>query len=362
VKVKNVYKKYIPLALIPAGLVLAYITSLYPSFTEKWYSNGLNRYITKILSNISDIFPFAVSEILVILGVVFLLWMFIRAIISIVRNKGRRTKMTFRLVLGIVSVASIIYFVDVSLWGLNYNRQPFSVIAGLDVKDAPVQELAAMCEDIIERTNTLRLEVSEDENGVMRLSTSKRVMFKNAVKGFEEAGRIYPELAGRYGRPKGASFSELMSYQNITGMFTFYTGEALVNTSAPDSLMPSTTCHEMVHQRGFAREDEANFIAYIACSLHPDKDFRYSGMLLAMIHSMNALYRADYDRFASLYDKYGEGVKRDLQYNREYWKKYEGIVEKVSDKLNDSYLKANGQEDGVQSYGRMVDLLLAHYR
>jgi hypothetical protein len=270
--------------------------------------------------------------------------------------------MTLRLILGILSVTSIIYFIDVSLWGLNYNRQPFAVIAGLDVKDAPVQELAVMCEDIIERTNTLRLEVQEDEKGVMCLSTSKREMFRNAAKGFEEAGRIYPELSGRYGRSKGAIFSEFMSYQNITGMFTFYTGEPIVNTSAPDSLMPSTTCHEMAHQRGFAREDEANFIAFLTCSLHPDKDFQYSGALLAMIHSMNALFRADYDAFASLYDKYSEGVKRDLQYNREYWKKYEGIVEKVSDKLNDTYLKANGQEGGVQSYGRMVDLLLAQYR
>ena len=30
--------------------------------------------------------------------------------------------------------------------------------------------------------------------------------------------------------------------------------------------------------------------------------------------------------------------------------------------MNDAYLKANGQENGLRSYGRMVDLLLAYYR
>lgn len=33
----------------------------------------------------------------------------------------------------------------------------------------------------------------------------------------------------------------------------------------------------------------------------------------------------------------------------------------MSDKVNDTYLKANKQTDGVESYDRMVDLLMAEY-
>jgi hypothetical protein len=34
----------------------------------------------------------------------------------------------------------------------------------------------------------------------------------------------------------------------------------------------------------------------------------------------------------------------------------------VSNQLNDAYLKLNSQSDGVKSYGRMVDLMLAYNR
>jgi hypothetical protein len=118
----------------------------------------------------------------------------------------------------------------------------------------------------------------------------------------------------------------------------------------------------MAHQRGFAREDEANFIGYLVCKAHKDVDFQYSGYLLATIYSMNALYKYDIDSYNELTAKYNEGVRRDLQNNSEFWKQFEGPIEEMQEKINDSYLKSNKQADGIYSYGRMVDLLLAEYR
>jgi len=66
-----------------------------------------------------------------------------------------------------------------------------------------------------------------------------------------------------------------------------FTGEANVNISMPHTSIPFTACHEMAHQIGFAREDEANFIAYIACKNHPSPDFQYSGILSALINATN---------------------------------------------------------------------------
>ena len=37
-------------------------------------------------------------------------------------------------------------------------------------------------------------------------------------------------------------------------------------------------------------------------------------------------------------------------------------VQEIVDKVNDTYLKINNQEDGTRSYGRVVDLLLAEYK
>jgi hypothetical protein len=152
-----------------------------------------------------------------------------------------------------------------------------------------------------------------------------------------------------------------MSYTGITGVYFPFTGEANVNVSVPDSDIPATSCHEMAHQRGFAREDEANYIAYLTCKMHPDVDFQYSGTLLALIETTNALYNQDPSAFKELRSKYSDGLIRDLGAINEYWEHYEGPVNEVSNKINDAYLKANNQSDGVQSYGRMVDLLLAEY-
>ena len=121
-------------------------------------------------------------------------------------------------------------------------------------------------------------------------------------------------------------------------------------------------CHELSHLRGFMREDEANFIGYLAFRQSESAEFQYSGVMLALVHSMNSLYSVDQDAFFALAQQYSPGVAMDFQYNNLYWQQFEGAVAEVSSKVNDSYLKANFQSDGVQSYGRMVDLLLADYR
>ena len=111
---------------------------------------------------------------------------------------------------------------------------------------------------------------------------------EKASLGFDQAAKIYPELGGRFGKAKPIFLSSKMSYTGISGIYFPFTGEANVNVDIPHSLLPATTCHEMAHQRGFAREDEANYIAWITCSSNDNPEFKYSGTLLALIHSMNA--------------------------------------------------------------------------
>ena len=84
--------------------------------------------------------------------------------------------------------------------------------------------------------------------------------------------------------------------------------------------------------------------------------------MLALTYSMNSLYIEDYDSFEKLYYKYSDDVYKDIKYKTNYWKQFESKVAEISTKVNDTYLKANNQDDGVRSYGRMVDLLLAEQR
>jgi hypothetical protein len=95
---------------------------------------------------------------------------------------------------------------------------------------------------------------------------------------------------------------------------------------------------------------------------HPDIDFKYSGSVMALQYSMNALYAESPDRYFDVASNYSPGYRRDLEAEVKYWKQFQGITKEVANKMNDTYLKMNGQEDGVKSYGRMIDLLLAEYK
>ena len=111
----------------------------------------------------------------------------------------------------------------------------------------------------------------------------------------------------------------------------------------------------------FKREDEANYIAYLACSQSDALEFQYSGALMAWIYSTNLLWEYALDVYQELQDSLRLEVRKDLKDNTEFWDRYDGAVAEVADKVNDTYLKANKQTDGVESYDRMVDLLMADY-
>ena len=138
--------------------------------------------------------------------------------------------------------------------------------------------------------------------------------------------------------------------------------EANYNGDMTPYNIPHTACHELSHLRGFMREDEANFIGYLACIGSGDADFIYSGYLLGFIYAGNALAARDYRAYADLYYELPEAVQEDLLQNYIFWEAWDGAVAEAANRMNDTYLKINDQKDGVESYGRVVDLMLSHFR
>ncbi|MCX8131813.1 MAG: DUF3810 domain-containing protein [Clostridia bacterium] len=355
-------KRLLIILLFPLGLVLFYTTPQFPLFIEKAYSKGLFKILSQILSTITGVLPFSMAEIGLYLFSLLALFCIGYVFFRLVTQKRDKHLILVRFSLTLAAVLSIAYFFFMLLWGFNYNRLPFSQIAGLNIQPSSVKDLYEVCEKLINQANDLRSLVDENQNGVMYIKNGYREAFKRADKGFHKASELYPELGGNYGKPKGVLLSKYMSYTGISGVYCPYTAEANVDIDMPDILILSTACHEMAHQRGFAREDEANYISYLTCKMHPDNDYKYSGTILALIHSMNALYKYDKESFSQLHKKYSPGIVRDFYDNSQYWKRFEGPVERATDSLNNAYLKANRQKDGVQSYGRMVDLLIAEHK
>jgi hypothetical protein len=123
----------------------------------------------------------------------------------------------------------------------------------------------------------------------------------------------------------------------------------------------STIAHEMAHLRGIASEQECNFLAVVASTASDEPAYRYAGWLLGYVYTSNALYRADREAWKAIRATLPEEVNADLRYHSDYWAAYEGPVSEAASNAYDSFLKGYGDEDGIQSYGTVVDMLIAYY-
>ena len=184
---------------------------------------------------------------------------------------------------------------------------------------------------------------------------------EGAVEAMQGLAEKFPSLEGYYPQPKKLIVSEILSYQGLTGIYSPFTVEANYNGDMTAYNIPFTACHELSHLSGFMQEEEANFIAFLACIRSDRADFQYSGYLSGWVYCMNALYRADRESWQEVRLLLDEAAEPDLEANTEFWDAYEGGISKTADKINDTYLKVNGQADGVQSYSRMVDLIVAYF-
>lgn len=352
------------LLLSPLSLALILLARKSNFFAEQIYALHIYKWISQVVSLITGIIPVSLAEIIVILLPAVIIFLAGRLIYRIIKDKKRWMIHLTKAIINILAAGSVMLFSFTLLGGLNYYRYPFSYYSNLEIKDSSLEELYGLTESLANRANELRsLITSLDENGVFKLSVSKYKLARIADEAMELLSERYPVLGGKYGPPKPVIHSELMSYTETTGIFIPFTMEANVNVDVPDYFIPFTMLHELAHQRGFMREDEANFIAYLAGVCSDNIELMYSSTVHALITAGNALYRQDIDLYGNIRNMYSEGLIKDLRANNEYWAQYEDtVVSTVSNKLNDTYLKANAQADGVKSYGRMLDLLLALYR
>jgi hypothetical protein len=355
-------KQIILILLLPLGIILTQVSRIFPNFIEKFYSSFFYKIIANILSALTRFLPFSLAELIIVSFSILTLGYILKTIFKLYKCKNKRFKILKNAILNAFVAVGLIYFSFQILWGFNYQRPTLDKIFELNVRKSSSNELALLCESLVYRTNTLRQEINENENGVMELPYNKKYILKTAHLGYDSASLQYTKLNGNYGTPKAILLSTPMCYTGITGFYFPFTNEANINMAEPVSFLPFTTTHEMAHQRGFAKEDEANYISYLACINHPDVNFQYSGTLAALSYSINALRKNDPERYNALISTCSKGVLNDLNYNYEFWARYSGPIEKINDKINDTYLKSQNQKSGTKSYGAMVDLLLADYR
>lgn len=329
---------------------------------EKIFARGIFKVYGGIMSRISGIIPFSLAELLLILFVLFIVVMLVVTLVRLIRKKDRLLILC-RAVRDIILMVGIVFVWFMLGAGTNYHRYEFTEYCGMQIEKYTVEELYGLCNELAAKTNEARraLDIPEGEPFVSKLTNRERA--EEAKKAMEKLSTQYEVLEGYYPVPKSVFFSSVMSEFNITGVYFPWTVEANVNVDGPDYPKGAALCHELVHLRGFMREDEAGYVGYLACVNSDCDELRYSGYISALVKAGNKLYEEDKDLYYEVAATYDDGIWVDFADLNAYWEQYEDtVLSEAGETMNNVYLKANNVSDGTKSYGRMLDLLLAEYK
>ncbi len=310
------------------------------------------------LSVLTDRVPFSIAELLILLAAAFVLFQLGRTVLRLIQE-GERLRTLGLFVMSVGSLVLAVYAGFCILWGVFYYGDDFVTRAGFETRPISSEELESVTAYFAKLANRYSAEVPRDAEGVC--ASDRKAVLQKSRTVYREAERRCGELAGPPVAAKPFFFSRLLSLTDFSGFFFPFTAEANVNTDFPPPLFAATVAHELAHQRGVAKEQEANFCAVYASLLSGDPDYCYSACLMAYTYLGNALYQADYEAWERIYDSLNDDVLRDFAANRSYWQAYETPVQTISNTVYEGFLYSYDQDMGLKSYGACVDLLVCEY-
>ncbi len=346
------------LILVSALVILLHLLTRPLRALNVWLSAQLVRPAHRWLSAQTGQVPFSVAELLIALLVVFLLVYLVSQLVNLFR-KPKFFLRLYRTLMTLVTLPLAIYAGFCLLWGIYYYGDDFMAQSGLEGAPISVEQLERVTAYFADLANEYSSRVPRDGSGVCAVDRGA-ILDRSPVL-YRAVEADFPCLEGPELRAKGVLCSRVMSYVDFTGFFFPFTAEANVNLDFPPALFASTVAHELAHQRGVAKEQEANFVAVLACLEDGDPAYVYSAALLAYTHLGNALRQADPEAWARIYGGLNEAVRADFAADRAYWKQFETPVQSVSNTVYEGFLHSYNQSLGLKSYGACVDLLVNYY-
>ncbi|MBR6046135.1 MAG: DUF3810 domain-containing protein [Ruminococcus sp.] len=362
---KKLGKQLTVILIIYAACIFLNILARVSTSFADWYGEHIFPFWVNAIGRPIALLPFSLGEIMIIAAIVIILLTVPALTVLLIVLKGRR-----KLVLKVCGFiyAWIIAFILVTET-LNcfilYQRSTFGEIYNIPTTEHTNAELLDLCSYLTVNTNELSKQVKRDEKGKFILTAD---LDETARYAMAALGDEFPQLAGYYVTPKPIINSYFMSQQYMMGIYFPFSLEANYNSQMYPSNLPETVCHELAHTKGFMLEDEANFIAFLACARCSHPDYQYSGYLRALKYVLSQVKdNCTDEEISEVYGALAYEVAVDINGNSSYWRSVqesdEGLlpsktVAKISDSAMEASLKFNGVKDGKKSYGRMVDLLL----
>ena len=346
-------KKLILVLFLLLQIFLISLLKNYPEFVEQFYSNGIYVFLSKLMRYVFGWIPFSVGDLFYTLaGIYILRWLY--------KNRKRIYKDTVNWLLDIGATLSIAYFAFHVLWAFNYYRQPLYKSLALEAEYSS-EQLITFTDRLITKANEIHLSLTTNDTLKVVLPYTKGEIFSKIDEGYKVLSNEYPHLNYQPKSIKKSIYSTPLTYMGFSGYLNPFTNEAQVDRLIPTYKFPTTSCHEVAHQLGYAAENEANFIGSLAAIHNKDPYFKYSGYTFALRHCLAELFRRDPELYNKTLSKVNVGILKNYQEVQTFWMAYKNPLEPIFEKTFDNFLKANNQAAGMKSYSYVVALLVNYY-
>lgn len=345
-------KTLIALSIIPQFLLVKLLSN-YPTVVEAYYSNGVYVYLSKIFRYVLGWLPFSFGDLVYTLAIIYgVRWLY--------RNRKRLRKDTLNWVIDIGATFAVFYFAFHLFWGMNYHRLPLHKNLNID-NDYSTEQLIEVTKKMIVKANQLHEIIIDNDTLKVNLPYSKNEILEMAPKGYERLKTQFPHLVYQPISIKKSLFSYPLTYMGFSGYMNPFTNEAHVDGLIPLYKFPTTSSHEIAHQLGYAAENEANFMGCLAAMNHDDIYFKYAGTTFGLRFCLNEIYRRDEDTYETIVKTVNKGILKNYKEVRDFWDAHQNPAEPFFKSFYGSFLKANQQSKGMESYSYVVALLVNYF-
>lgn len=330
-------------------IVFVQILGFFPEFVERFYSNGFYSILSQVSRRILGWMPFSVGDLIYfVIGFLLLKWII---------NLFRKPKTVKIIVLELGAGLSIFYFLFHLLWAFNYYREPLFKTMNIK-KEYSDADLLRFTKQMIRQTNAIQMAITNDPKIKVISNLTQEEIFGKSVDGYNNIAKRHSFFGYEKASIKKSLISLPLSYMGFSGYLNPFTNEAQVNGRIPMINFPFTTCHEMAHQIGYASESEANFIGFLAVTQNENLYFKYSGYSTALRYCLRNLEVRNPALLKELFAEINPGVLQNFKDSALHWQQYESFVEDGFKLFYDTFLKANQQKDGLESYSKFLNLLI----
>lgn len=361
-KIRNGIKACIPLwSAIFIGIFAAALIVKAISQENAVFADAINDtsgvVIRTVLSSLTSWIPFSVAETLLLFSPVLIVLM----IAATVRRGKHSAAAAVRYLVSLLSVCALVYSVFIFGYGTGYYGKTIDEKLSIERRNVSAEELYDTAIALMEKAEAELPGVFYPQGTYSAMKFDYFEMNDKLNTAYNTLCDRYPSFQRLHSQTKPVMLSEPWTYTHTSGVYCFFTGEANVNVNYPDYIVVSSAAHEMAHQRGITREDEANFVAFLVCTMSDDAYVRYCGYTDVLNEVMNKLYSANYDLWVQARSRMPEEIKREYTSYSQFFDKYrENKVADVSTSINNAYISSHGQPAGIRSYGLVVDLVVSY--